>query len=1462
MHSVREHPGFKRFKCSVCKECFAKKAGYETHMMQHINDKVKQSNREPQVKETSESNRVTTVKQTGHLKRKMLANTQKTELLDTNQNVSNKEQKITVHSKMTVASENVKLPHPNVNMTSSGIHTQKCSQPNKNAYIVKPAGVRSHAKTNAAPPPDTKVNMCLKENDERISEETNKTINLTSPQKTNHSITRTPSPVHKPSVKDIGRRATHINSSVDPNQSFSKHSNETHPIETNGIQSAMNSSMTTSVQSSKSYISKEPKIGHGEKRDSTVITKQCSHDDDQTSNNHVVETPNTVVPDKSQTINLIEDTPQTQKAPIMERSTFIFSQIPQAAQRSDIDSVKCLPVNRLTEKDKAETHVVMATAFIHEVDNKIETINVPIVSNLPDQSNSQTRRPNILSRSNLKESIPKKELKNNTQISGSLNDSTLPVVSVSNTEFKQNRKCDTDGIPNPVPVEKQSPKSKSAADNEMFSDGEDSETPAISQQLLDHLDEIDLTSPEKYAPTQPYPKEKEESNKKEEIPEYIHKIKSAKLKSQTKALESSTIITNSKASPELASKQPSSSQDTKKQNTQKMIEKRKSPPKTLEDFHRKRLDRQMDNSPSAAKNLKENQDNSAVKKTVPEITRENRSSLAHVDHNVTDKETLKNSKQEVSEVMSVNEVTFDGDAKLIKPSDGHLTLPKVVTSTDTMDTGAGSKQEDTLIATTPQPVTDTKTTKVDPSEEKTISTAATETTASYQQTGVFGKKTLQCSSATSLTLTELSTKEVSSTNASDVIIHTERDPPTEMTTIVRPERKGSSTDNVNNVDLGQSKDTKCKPQSNLSADSKGIMVDQLTEISHSDTIGSSKAVDSRVQSSAVTTLTDQLTEVFQSDTIASTKAVDLRVQSLAATPPADQLTEITQSGTTGSNKAVDLRVQSLAATPPSEPLTKRNQQSTAESTTPVDSLPKDGSATPPVGPLTEDDGITTPLDPMTEDDTAAIPVGSLPKDEIATIPIGSIVKDKLSTAGSLTNKETSTVSINSSQGNKIVVTTVEVSTKDKSSTPLITSRTEDKTEAMSVDSQTKNDSSITFIEPSTKSVKAVVSTEPILKDETETALADPLSKRKAESVVLLSEEEKPPEQLAKDVTARILVQPLTKDETIKTKVEPFTKDECSTTPGQPLVKEQTATTEGIHSKAKDHQEDILIETTSEPDTKTAVSQSQFKVSPSSETPGLKALNEQAHGSGDVSLQPSAETVETINSTINSDFKFDESQGGNITQTTPATQNVVSPDQQSTTYTSNYNDRTSDQHGDTVDNRTTQPSSGDLGTMVHSLTKVASQTNNNDPTEAVVASVATPLHSAETVVQSTETFANEKSASQTPDDTTLGQQGDTSGTVHESTTATIVQSSAAKFDSNDTNNINLEIETTKEKNRNNIAVSGEKTNLVTLPTNEKTDNCDMERTGLSTKQQSPTKVNNLKSDKNISDTTQVRGNVGT
>ena len=1446
MHSVREHPGFKRFKCSVCKECFAKKAGYETHMMQHINDKVKQSNCEPQVKET--------VKQTGHLKRKMLANTQKTELLDTNQNVSNKEQKITVHSKMTVASENVKLPHPNVNMTSSGIHTQKCSQPNKNASIVKPAGVRSQAKTNAAHPPDTKVNMCLKENDERISEETNKIINLTSPQKTNHSITRTPSPVHKPSVKDIGRRATHINSSVDPNQSFSKHNNETHPIETNGIQSTMNSSMTTSVQSSRSYISKEPKIGHGVKRDSTVITKQCSHDDNETSNNHVVETPNTAVPDKSQTINLIEETPQTQKTPIMERSTVIFNQMPQAAQRTDIGSVKCLPVNRLTEKDKAEAHVVMATAFIHEVDNKIETINVPIVSNLPDQSNSQTRRPNILSRSNLKESIPKKQLKDNTQISGSLNGSTIPVVSRSNTEFKQNLKCDTDGIPNPVPVEKQSPKSKSAADNEMFSDGEDSETPAISQQLLDHLDEIDLTSPEKCAPTEPYPKEKEESNKKEDIPEYIHKIKSAKLKSQTKALESSTIITNSKASPELTSKQPSSGQDTKTQNTQKMIE--KSPPKTLEDFPHKRLDRQMGNSaqksPSTAKNLKENQDNSAVKKTVPEITRKNSSSLAQVDHNVIDKETLKNSKQEVSEVMPVNKVIIDGDVKLIKLSDGHLTLPKVVTSTDTMDTGAGSKQEDTLIATTSQPVTDTKTTKVDPSEEKTISTAATETMASDQQTCAFGKKTLQCFSDASLTLTELPTKEVSSTNASDVIIHTKRDPPTEMTTIVRPERKGSSTDNM---DLGQGKDIKCKTQSNLSADLKGKMDDQLNEVSQSDTIGSNKAVDKRVQSSTATTLTDQLTEVFHSDTIGSTKAVDLRVQSLAATPPADQLTEITQSDTTGSNKAVDLRVQSLAATPPSEPLTEHE-----ESTTPVDSLPKDGSATPPVGPLTEDDGITTPLDPMTEDDTAAIPVGSLPKDEIATIPISSIVKDKLSTAGSLTNKETSTVSINSSQGNKIVATTVEVSTKDKSSTPLITSRQEDKTEEMSVDSQTKNDSSITFIEPSTKCVKAVVSTETILKDETETALADPLSKRKAESVVLLSEEEKPPEQLAKDVTARILVQPLTKDETIKTKVEPFTKDECSTTPGQPLAKEQTATTEGIHSKAKDHQEDILIETTSEPDTKTAVSQSQFKVSPSSETPGLKALNEQALGSGDVSLQPSAETVETINSTINSDFKFDESQGGNITQTTPATQNVVSPDQQSTTYTSNNNDRTSDQHGDTVDNRTTQPSSGDLGTMVHSLTKVASQTNNNDPTEAVVAPVATPLRSAETVVQSTETLANEKSASQTPDDTTLGQQGDTSGTVHESTTATIVQSSAAKFDSNDTNNINLEIETTKEKNRNNIAVSGEKTNLVTLPTNEKTDNCDMERTGLSTKQQSPTKVNNLKSDKNISDTTQVRGNV--
>ena len=97
---------------------------------------------------------------------------------------------------MTVPSENVKLPHPNVNMTSSGIHTQfkeKYSQPNKNANNVKPANVRSQAKTNAVPPPDMKADMYLKENDERISDKTdNNTINQTSPQKTSHNIARKP----------------------------------------------------------------------------------------------------------------------------------------------------------------------------------------------------------------------------------------------------------------------------------------------------------------------------------------------------------------------------------------------------------------------------------------------------------------------------------------------------------------------------------------------------------------------------------------------------------------------------------------------------------------------------------------------------------------------------------------------------------------------------------------------------------------------------------------------------------------------------------------------------------------------------------------------------------------------------------------------------------------------------------------------------------------------------------------------------------------------------------------------------------------------------------------------------------------------------------------------------------------------------------------------------------------------
>ena len=610
--------------------------------------------------------------------------------------------------------------------------------------------------------------------------------------------------------------------------------------------------MTTSVQSPKSYVSKEPKIGNGDKCDSTVITKQCSYD--QTSNNHVVDTPNTATHDKTQTINLTEEKLQTQKAPIVERSTIILNQLPQEAQRSDIHSSKRHPVNNLTESDKSEVNVVMATAFIHEAHNKIETINVPVVANLPDQSSPQTRRrPEILSRSNSKETTPKKQLKtDNTQISGSLNESTLPVVSKSNTEFTRERKGNTNGILNPVPVEKQSPKSKSAPDNEMFSDGEDSETPVISQQLLDHLDEIDLTPPEKCTPTPPYSKEREESTEQDEplIPTYIHKIKSAKLKSQTKV--SSAIITNGKATPELASKQPFNCQDTEKQDTLAKIEKRKTLPKTLEDIPHKRLDQQMDNnaqkSPSAAKNIKD-QHNGPVKKTAGEITSENNNSLAQVENNVTNKQTLKNSKPKVSKVMSVSEVSIGGDNKSINPSDDHLTLSKVVTSTDTMDARTGSKQADTFVITT-QPVTDRKTTEVGPPIGKIVSTAATETMAYHQQKGAFGKRTLQCSSGTSLTLTEQSTKEVSSAKASFAIIQTKYDPPT---TVVSPEKKGSPSDIANNMDLGQRKDTDCKAQSNLSSNLKGIMADQLTEVSQSDTIGSNKAVDLRVQSLAATT---------------------------------------------------------------------------------------------------------------------------------------------------------------------------------------------------------------------------------------------------------------------------------------------------------------------------------------------------------------------------------------------------------------------------------------------------------------------------------------------------------------------------------------------------------------------------------------------------------------------------------
>ena len=658
-------------------------------------------------------------------------------------------------------------------------------------------------------------------------------------------------------------------------------------------------------------------------------------------------------------------------------------------------------------------------------------------------------------------------------------------------------------------------------------------------------------------------------------------------------------------------------------------------------------------------------------------------------------------------------------------------------------------------------------------------------------------------------------------------------------------------------------------------------VDQLTEVSQPDTIGSKKSVDLRVQSLAATTPGDQLREVSQPVTIGSKMAVDLKVQSLTAPTPVDQLTEVSHSDTIGSNKAVDLRVQSLtaktptetigstkvvdqraqslAATTPSEPLTKHE-----ESTTPVDSLPKDGSATPPVEPLTEDDSVTIPLGPSTEDDTAAKPIGLSIKGEIARIPIDSTINDKPPTAGSLTNKETSTASINSPQENKVATTRVEMSGKDKSSVPLITPRTKDKTKPMSVDSQTKDYSSTTFIEPSTKSVEAVVSTEPISKDETETSLVDPLSKGKTVSVVLLSEEEKPLEQLAEDVAATSAVEPSTKA-TNKSSIEPLTKDECSTTLEQPLAKDETVTTEAVHPMEKDHLEDILNETTYKSRTETAVSQSQFKVSPSSDTFSLKAFNQQSDLSDSVSFQPLAETVETINSakvvlTLNSDCKAVENQGGDITQTTPVTQNIVSPDQQSTISTCDNNQRTSDQHGNTIDNRTTQPSSDDLGTLVQSLPKVASQTNENDHSEAVVASDAIPPHSAETVVKSTETFANEKSASQTPDDTTLGQQGNTFGTVPESSAATIVQSPAVKFDTTDTRNVNLEISTTNEKRRNNIAVSREKRNHVTIPTNERKDNCGTERTGLSTKQQSTTKVNNQKKDKNISYTTQLEGNV--
>ena len=512
MHSAKEHPAFKRYKCTLCKECFPSISKKEAHMMQHIKDTVENCDRRSRVQERKKLSNATTFRKD-----------QEGEMVE---NV-NKIQDYTVNSDVVISSKIDKLPERDSVQSPVKVHCQrdgKQFQPNQNTNAVKRAALpKTNLKTQAKeiPKPSAIQKSDCHEEDSGATVEAVNTMNRTSTAKVSDSIMSTPPPVHKPCVSEIGRKTTDTSSFEKTSQCSSKNKND-EQFKEHGTEQLKKLSSCKIVQkvnpktppegltnrTAKNYkhlpdtdmvsqyqpkyaVGNPYKVGHIEK------TKVKDGED-------VKQVGNMDRNDKSNIVSAKQSTKDhTLKANLKTITTRSMSVNPSSQIVQDTDKFSNVQEKRHSGKEKeklSNSQVMIIKVSVHNASSNSISANAINVASTTGKSKVLTLGTGtILSHSAMTQNSTPALRNIDKKKSNSVNDGRGLAESSSMENISLDGKITKRNNINLSPASSSKggtmavKKSKfSAADSHMFTDDEDTETPAVSQRFLDHLDEITL----------------------------------------------------------------------------------------------------------------------------------------------------------------------------------------------------------------------------------------------------------------------------------------------------------------------------------------------------------------------------------------------------------------------------------------------------------------------------------------------------------------------------------------------------------------------------------------------------------------------------------------------------------------------------------------------------------------------------------------------------------------------------------------------------------------------------------------------------------------------------------------------------------------------------------------------------------------------------------------------------------